>query len=345
MQRRHLPIAAILLGLLLGHALIPLSVRAVNNDGQIDILWSDPIAFNNQAWTMNWTTHINTLTLPSLWSNTNWVMCGYADFNNDGQLDLLWRNPALDLNYVWFMNGTTYLGSAQLLSTGDTNWMIVGTGYFSSASDKYIDILWRHKTLGLNAVWLMQGTNYLQAQALPAVYDMNWAVGGVGDFNQDGMPDIFWNNTYDGRNSVWYMNGTNFVSSDWATTISTNYSCAGVGDFNGDNQPDILWRYRPNGNTYIWVMNRLAWSSTAYVGYQGLNWIVGGLGDSKVDSDSDGMADLWERNNFGTLGYSGADDYDGDGWTNLQEYLWGKNPAVPELNVSVSKPKASSNVP
>ena len=41
---------------------------------------------------------------------------------------------------------------------------------------------------------------------------------------------------------------------------------------------------------------------------------------SILDSDSDGLPDWWEMWFFVSLAESGADDYDGDGWTNLQEY-------------------------
>jgi YD repeat-containing protein len=45
------------------------------------------------------------------------------------------------------------------------------------------------------------------------------------------------------------------------------------------------------------------------------------------DSDSDGLADNWETQHFGSLDYAGADDSDGDGQTNAQEFAAGTNPA------------------
>ena len=40
-----------------------------------------------------------------------------------------------------------------------------------------------------------------------------------------------------------------------------------------------------------------------------------------VDSDKDGMADAWETKSFGSLTTASNDDTDGDGYTNLEEYL------------------------
>ncbi len=44
------------------------------------------------------------------------------------------------------------------------------------------------------------------------------------------------------------------------------------------------------------------------------------------DTDGDGLPDSWENSNFGNLGQTGSGDADGDGLTNLQEYVFGTNP-------------------
>jgi hypothetical protein len=50
---------------------------------------------------------------------------------------------------------------------------------------------------------------------------------------------------------------------------------------------------------------------------------------SIVDLDGDGLPDWWEVNYFGTITeQSGSDDYDHDGYTNLQEYASGTDPTV-----------------
>ncbi len=60
-----------------------------------------------------------------------------------------------------------------------------------------------------------------------------------------------------------------------------------------------------------------------------------GLGDTAytavyaiLDSDMDGLPDWWEMKYFYLLGEDGSGDHDGDGWTNLQEYANGLDPAV-----------------
>ena len=45
-----------------------------------------------------------------------------------------------------------------------------------------------------------------------------------------------------------------------------------------------------------------------------------------LDTDADGLPDVWELLYFGSLGQGAADDADGDGYTNLQEFQAGTNP-------------------
>jgi len=49
------------------------------------------------------------------------------------------------------------------------------------------------------------------------------------------------------------------------------------------------------------------------------------------DSDADGLPDVWELQYFGGLLQSALDDPDDDGLTNLQEYLSGTHPLIPDL--------------
>jgi hypothetical protein len=44
-------------------------------------------------------------------------------------------------------------------------------------------------------------------------------------------------------------------------------------------------------------------------------------GTAVTDTDNDGMKDSWETSNFGDLTRDGTGDFDGDGYTDLEEYI------------------------
>lgn len=68
-----------------------------------------------------------------------------------------------------------------------------------------------------------------------------------------------------------------------------------------------------------------------------------------TDNDTDGMPDYWEMSEFGDLSSDGVIDTDGDGYTDLEEFLNqtanGQIPDVPAQSVSVTPETATLNVP
>lgn len=77
---------------------------------------------------------------------------------------------------------------------------------------------------------------------------------------------------------------------------------------------------------------------------KGLSWDMGALETSTFrDVDDDGLPDTWEETHFGStdcLTCGAADDYDGDGVSNLQEYREGSDPSVP-VYVAITSPATS----
>jgi FtsP/CotA-like multicopper oxidase with cupredoxin domain len=198
-------------------------------------------------------------------ADLNWEIKGTGDFNKDGQVDILWRyNGPGGFNVVWFMNGTNWVSSAELLPFSDLTWQIVGTGDFNR--DGNIDILWRNGISGNNLVWYMNGTNWAGSAALLGVSDPNWTIVGTGDFNKDGNVDILWRfNGAGGYDYIWYMNGVNWIGGgDLLPVTDLNWQIVGTGDYNVDGSVDILWRYNGAGGfNVIWYLTGTTWIGNA----------------------------------------------------------------------------------
>ena len=98
-----------------------------NQDGQPDLLFrnmSSGLAF---AWNTQFAA--GTLSLgtssPSIFGiDPVWEVVQVADWNNDGQRDLLFRNRNTGLVFVWYMNGTT-LTTSGFITQIDPSWEIV----------------------------------------------------------------------------------------------------------------------------------------------------------------------------------------------------------------------------
>jgi phospholipase/lecithinase/hemolysin len=287
----------------------PTVTHNFNVDRQSDILWRDTSG-DLAIWEMNGSTILNPSASGLGSVATTWSIVGQRDFNGDGKADILWRDTSGNLA-IWEMNGTTILNANTAgLGGVSTAWSVAGTGDFNG--DGNADILWRNTTTGDIAIWEMNGTTILNANASGVGnVPTNWSIVGVGDFNGDGMSDILWRNNTNGNVAIWLMNGTTVTSSATFANLGA-YSVVGIGDFNGDGNSDILLR-DGSGDIAIWEMNGttiLNPNATA-VGNLSTVWSVAETGDFNGDGQSDilwrdtsGDIAMWFMN--GTTIASGA---------------------------------------
>jgi hypothetical protein len=98
-----------------------------------------------------------------------------GDFNGDGKPDILWQNNSTGHNSVWYMNGVTVSGVADLRAFSNTAYTMAGVGDFNG--DGKPDILWRNNTTGANAVWYMNGVTFTGVADLPGL-SSPWAIVG-----------------------------------------------------------------------------------------------------------------------------------------------------------------------
>ncbi|MDB6024568.1 MAG: hypothetical protein JWM68_791 [Verrucomicrobiales bacterium] len=184
-----------------------------NADGKADVVFQNKTTRKMALWLMDGTNFISGASVANgKVPGAGWRAVSAADFNSDGQVDILFHTAAGSAG-VWIMSGTNFVGST-LLRNGTAmglGWQIAGTGDFNG--DGQTDIVWQHTT-GRVVVWNMDGTTFINAVSLrtgpPA--STGWRIRGVADFNLDGKTDLLWENQ-DGRTSFWFYNDAAYLGS------------------------------------------------------------------------------------------------------------------------------------
>ena len=156
-----------------------------NGDGNTDILWRNYGAGDYSGWNVIWYMSGGGVTgygyLYGI-SDLDWKIAGTGDFNNDGQMDILWRNYGAGdysgWNVIWYMTGEGISGYGYLYGISDLDWRIAGTGDFNA--DGYMDIVWRYygsgDLQGWNCVWYMQGEGIIGYDYPMTIPDTNWRI-------------------------------------------------------------------------------------------------------------------------------------------------------------------------
>lgn len=183
-----------------------------NSDGAADMVWYNSAAHEMAIWLMSGT-HLlapgPTLPAPA---DDGWVVVTAADFNLDGQADVLWNNPTTNTMAVWLMRGTHLLAAGpEIPGPAGPGWTAITAADFNF--DGMNDVIWSNSARGSMAVWLMTGSHVLAAGAeIPGPAGPGWSVAYAGDFNFDGMADAIWQNTAAPRLAIWLMSGTHLLA-------------------------------------------------------------------------------------------------------------------------------------
>jgi hypothetical protein len=135
-----------------------------NADDQADILFQDA---NRKAyiWHMRGTNWISTANVrEGVAAAVGWRIIGTSDFNDDGNLDILWQHDDGRLS-PWHMVGTTMLSSTTLRNgLQQPGWKAVSINDFNR--DGRNDVLLQNG--GGLVVWYMNGGTFLNSAPLPS---------------------------------------------------------------------------------------------------------------------------------------------------------------------------------
>ncbi len=154
-------------------------VADVDGDRTPDILWHHQQTGDLYAWLMNGTVATAGRYLyPSRFADTRWQIRALADFNRDGQVDVLWHHQQTGDLYVWFMRQAVVEWGSYLTprSFADTRWQIRQVADFDD--DGQPDVLWHHQQTGELYVWFLDGTTVTSGSYLTprAFSDLRWQI-------------------------------------------------------------------------------------------------------------------------------------------------------------------------
>lgn len=198
-------------------------VADFNYDGETDFLWNNTISGALAVWFINGTNRLGSTVLNGGRPIAAWRVACLADFDDDGQSDIIWQNSSGQIA-VWYMDGISLVSSALLCNgqAAGATWRVVGVHDFNASLGK--DILFQN-TDGRLAIWFMDGNNRIGASMIRNGQSAGgWKVVGLRDFNNDGQQDILFQDG-NGKLAVWFMFGA-----DWfGAGLLSNGKAAGPG--------------------------------------------------------------------------------------------------------------------
>jgi hypothetical protein len=220
-----------------------------NRDNAVDLLWHNPVSWENAIWLMHGTNRLAVAKLPT--SEAGYAIVGTGDFDGDGWPDILWRHTNRFTLAVWFMNGTNYAQRVGWIKPpSDTNWVPTVVG--DCNNDGLADMFLRHRQTGENHVWIMQGTNVQQELVVDREPDLEYDLVGAGRFSRTGNLDLLWHHRR-GTNRVWLMQGPVRIGiKDLPAVVDPEWHLGGTGGYTNSPKAAALVASSPPAINLHW---------------------------------------------------------------------------------------------
>jgi len=233
-----------------------LGLEDFNHDGHPDLIWQDMTSGLAQIWYLDGSQGVTLTGAANLTVANPWRIVAVADFNGDGNPDVVWQDPVSGTVQVWYMGGpggNVITGALDI--AGPNAWHVAAVADFNG--DGHPDLLWQDQTSGLAQIWYMggpQGNTFLSAVNLTLTNP--WRIVGTADFDGDGHPDILWQDPVSGTTQIWYMGGSQGdVFQSAASLAGPNaWKVVAIADFNLDGHPDLVWEDPVSGSSQVWFM-------------------------------------------------------------------------------------------
>jgi hypothetical protein len=193
-----------------------------DGDGLQDLLMWNNTTGETEFWLMNGTTRVGAPVPLAHAPPLPWKPVATADFNGDGQADILYREDTLDpiakqRLRIWTLKGLSH--SDTLTPKPDfaenSNWYVAAARDMDG--DGQTDLLWFNRDSGRVVYWLLDGAarRRLGSFAKPdRAGNPDWKLVAAGDYGlgpagerpavADSI-DLVWRNALTGRMAIWFM--------------------------------------------------------------------------------------------------------------------------------------------
>ncbi|MEV4425971.1 FG-GAP-like repeat-containing protein [Streptomyces sp. R-07] len=207
-----------------------------------------------------------------------------ADFNGDGQADIIARDAAATLK-MWTHNPGGYF-NAPVNVTGGWNFTQTATADFNN--DGKNDIIARDTDANLK-MWLGRGDGTFGA-ASHVTGGWNFTQTTAADFDGNGKADLIAKDA-DGNLKIWAGRGDGTFGAAAQLTAGWNFTQTTAADFNEDGQADLIAK-DADGNLKMWTHNAGGYFNAPVNVTGGWNFTQ----TTAADFDGNGKADLIARN-------------------------------------------------
>jgi hypothetical protein len=252
-----------------------------NNDGKLDFVLCNngvPARYSFLFKNNDLTTFSHTTFLAGMTDSTSVLSCASGDYDNDGDLDVLWGTQMAQgtngtaVLYKNNGNGTfTNVTAASLLFINYYTW---GVHWGDFNNDGFLDIALANSN-GASYIYKNNGngtfsdaTFTLGVNVTGQAYSCGWA-----DYDNDGDLDIYFSRGSGNEDKLYRNDGATFT--DVTTTVGMgdmlHSSCISWGDYNNDGFLDLYLNnngaanrlYKNNaGNSNKWLVLKLTGTNT-----------------------------------------------------------------------------------
>jgi len=192
--------------------------------------------------------------------NLDYQFKAAADFNDDGNTDVLVRNTSTGSWYLYQLNGARGLaaGTGSIGMTKSLNYEFMAVEDFNG--DDNPDVLVRNNSTGSWYVYHLNGARRFAAGSggVGMTKSLSYEFKAAADFNNDGKPDVLVRNTSTGTWYLYHLNdarGLAAGSGQVKISADTDYEFKVAQDFNGDGKVDVLVRNTSTGKWFLYHLN------------------------------------------------------------------------------------------